>query len=124
MNSSANCNSSAENALREFTKLEKVTIPERLPKANSLADVSEYSNFALRSLARDSDLNEIIFGVPMDSLFFTDKERLADTFDSPNEHNYDSVHPKGRLGRKLYNYCLITTVRMAGLTTKGHMVEN
>ena len=50
--SSENCISIAEEALRVFPMLEKVLIHERLPRADSLADLSEYSNFARVSLLK------------------------------------------------------------------------
>ena len=42
--SSKNCIKIAEKALEQFPMLEKVIIPERLPRADHLADLSAYSN--------------------------------------------------------------------------------
>ena len=66
----------AEKALRQFTKLEKVIIPERFPRADHLSDFSEYSKFALRSLAEKSELSKRIVVVPKESLYFTAEEEM------------------------------------------------
>ena len=55
--SSENCIKLAEEVLKRFSKLEKVIIHERLPRADYLSDLSEYSNFALRSLSEKSQLS-------------------------------------------------------------------
>ena len=40
--SSENCIQIAERVLKEFSTLEKVVIPERLPRADHLSDLSEF----------------------------------------------------------------------------------
>ena len=101
--SSEICIAIAEKALRQFTKLEKVIIPERLPRADHLSDLSEYSNFALRSLAEKSELSKRIVVVPMESLYFTTEEEMSKVFGSPFTSSFDGIHPKGKIGSRLYN---------------------
>ena len=121
--SSENCIAIAEKALRQFTKLEKVIIPERLPRADHLSDLSEYSNFALRSLAEKSELSKRIVVVPMESLYFTTEEEMSKIFGSPFTSSFDGIHPKGKIGSRLYNKCLISAFRTAGITAPRRRVE-
>ena len=121
--SSKNCISIAEKALREFPKLEKVIITERLPRADHLSDLSEYSNFALRQLAEKSDLSKRIVVAPMESMYFTTEEELTKIFGSPYSSNFDGIHPKGKHGRKLYNNSLISALRTAGVSTASERVQ-
>ena len=116
--SSENCINIAERMLKHFPKLEKVVITERLPRADYLSDLSEYSNFALKSLAEKSQLNSRIVVVPMENMYYTTEEEIEDIFGSPSSYHYDGIHPRGRLGGKLYNDCLIAAVRTAGITTR------
>ena len=115
--SSENCIKIAEEVLKSFSKLEKVVIHERLPRADYLSDLSEYSNFALRSLAEKSQLSSRIVVVPMDEMHYTTEEEMVDIFGSVFSHNFDGIHPKGRLGGQRYNKCLIAAVRRAGIAT-------
>ena len=116
--SSENCIKIAERALKEFPKLEKVIIPERLPRADNLSDLSEFSNFALRSLADKSPLKSRIVVIPMECLFFTTDEEMEDIFGSTSSPGFDGVHPKGRIGSQLYNDCLIAAITTAGIATR------
>ena len=50
----------------------------------------------------------------MEEMHFTTEEEVEDIFGS---HNFNGIHPKGRLGRQLYNDCLIAAVRTAGIAT-------
>ena len=113
--SAENCIAIAERMLKQFPKLEKVVIAERLPRADYLSDLSEYSNFALRSLAERSQLNSRIVVVPMENMHYTSEEEMEEIFGSASSYDFDGIHPKGRLGRKLYNDCLIAAVRTAGI---------
>ena len=101
--------------LQKFPTLEKVVIPERLPRADYLSDLSEYSNFALRSLAEKSQLSSRIVVVPMEDMYFTTDQEMEDIFGSPSSYDFDGIHPKGRLGGQLYNDCLIAAIRAAGM---------
>ena len=122
--SSKNCIDIAEKALRKFPKLEKVIIPERLPRADHLSDLSEYSNFALRTLAEKSTLSSRILVVPMEALHYTTHERMVSIFGSTNSHNFDGIHLNGKLGSRLYNDCLISAVRAAGIYTPRVLVQS
>ena len=121
--SSENCIKIAEKALEKFPMLEKVIIPERMPRADHLSELSEYANFALKSLAEKSDLSNRITIAPMELLYFTDEQEMANIFGSPSARKFDGIHPKGKLGRRLYNDCLITAVRMAGIAPAREVVE-
>ena len=66
--SSENCIATAEKALKEFPRLEKVVIFEQLPRVDNFSELSEYSNFALRVLAEKSELCKRIIVCPMESL--------------------------------------------------------
>ena len=116
--SSENCNMIAERALKEFPMLEKVIIPDRLARADNLSELSEFSNFALRSLAEKSQLKSRIVVVQMEILHFTTDEEMEDIFGSTSAPRFDGVHPKGRLGGQLYNDCLIAAITTAGIATR------
>ena len=113
--SSENCIAISEQALKDFPKLEKVIIHERFPRSDHLADLSEYSNFALSSLADKSVLKNRISVVPMTELHFTTEERMIDIFGSPTSRPYDGIHLRSKLGSLLYNKCLISAIRTAGI---------
>ena len=121
--SSENCIKIAEKALREYPRLEKVVIPERLPRADHLSDLSEYANFALRTLADKSKLRRRIVVAPMESLYFRTEEEMAKIFGSPNSDMFDGIHPKGKLGKKLYNACLISAIKLAGIAPVRESVQ-
>ena len=121
--SSENCITIAENALKNFPTLEKVIIPERLPRADHLSEISEYSNFALRTLVEKSPLNRRIQVVPMEALHFNTDRRLSEIFGSPYSNSFDGIHPKGKLGSRLYNKCLISALRTAGISNPRERVE-
>ena len=106
-----------------FPMLEKVIIPERLPRADHLADLSEYANFALRTLAEKSEFSRRIVVAPMESLYFNTDEELSKVFGSPYSGAFDGIHPKGKLGRKLYNNCLISAIRTAGIAAVRERVQ-
>ena len=112
----------AEKALKEFPSLEKVVIPERLPRTDNKSDLSEFSNFALRSLAKKSNLISRIVVVQMESLHFSTEEEIEDIFGPPSSPDFDGIHPRGRLGAHLYNECLIAAVRTAGIYTRRERV--
>ena len=116
--SSENCINIAEEVLQKFAKLEKVIINERLPRADFLSDLSEYANFALRSLAEKSPLSSRIIVVPMEGMHYTTEEDMEDIFGSTSSYNFDGIHPKGRLGGQVYNDCLIAAVRTAGIVSR------
>ena len=117
--SSENCIAIAERALKEFPLLEKVVIPERLPRADYLSDLSEFSNFVLRSLAEKSKMKARIVVAPMKAMYYTNDKELEDIFTSPTSR-FDGIHPKGRLSSKLYNECLISAIRKADIGTHRH----
>ena len=113
--SSENCIAIAKQALKDFPKLEKVIIHERLPRSDHLADLSEYANFALSSLAEKSVLKNRISVVPMTELHYTTEEKMTEIFGSPTSRHYDGIHLRGKLGSQLYNKCLISAIRTAGI---------
>ena len=53
----------------------------------------------------------------MEDMHYNTEEEIEDIFGSASSHNFDGIHPKGRLGRQLYNDCLIAAVRTAGIAT-------
>ena len=118
--SSVNCIKIGEKSLRKFQKLEKVVTPERLPRADHL---SEYSNFALRSLAEKSKLTRMIVVAPMESQYFNTEEELSKIFGSPYSSSYDGIHPKGNLGSRLYNKSLISAIKTAGISPARERVQ-
>ena len=83
-----------------------------------LSDLSEYSNFALRSLAEKSPLSSRIIVVPMEDMHYTTDEDIEDTFGATSSYSFDGIHPKGRLGGQRYNDCLIAAVRTAGIASR------
>ena len=121
--SSENCVVIAEKALQQFPNLEKVIITERLPRADHLSDLSEYSNFALKTLAEQSRLSNRIQVIPMESLFYNTHDRMVSIFGSPNVSKYDGIHLYGKQGSHLYNECLISAVRSAGISNKQNQIQ-
>ena len=113
----------AEKALMEFPKLEKVIITERLPRADYLSDLSEYSNFALRTLAEQSSLSERIQIIPMESLYYNSHEEMTSIFGSPSSHKFDGIHLYGKHGSRLYNDCQRSAVRTAGIYNKQNSMQ-
>ena len=107
----------------EFPKLEKVIITERLPRADYLSDLSEYSNFALRTLAEQSSLSERIQIIPMESLYYNSHEEMTSIFGSPSSHKFDGIHHYGKHGSRLYNDCLRSAVRTAGIYNKHNSMQ-
>ena len=98
-------------------------ITERLPRADNFSDLSEYSNFALRTLVEKSPMNRRIKVVPMEPMQFTTDRRLSEIFGSPSSSNFDGIHPKGKLGRRLYNNCLISALKTAGISNHRERME-
>ena len=121
--SSQNCITLAEKTLMKFPTLETVLITERMPRADHLSDLSEYSNFALRTLVEKSPLYRRIKVVPMESMHFSTDKRMSEIFGSPNSSSFDGIHPKGKLGSRLYNDCLISAIKTAGISNPRERVE-
>ena len=113
--SSENCIRVADITLKEFPMLEKVVITEHLPRADALSDLSEFSNFVLRSLVEKSKLKSRIIVAPMDYLQYTNDNEIEDIFGSTSSPAFDGVYLKGRLGGQLYNDCLVAAVRSADI---------
>jgi hypothetical protein len=42
---------------------------------------------------------------------------MVEIFGSPNSYGYDGIHLRGKLGSQLYNECLISAIRTAGIET-------
>ena len=100
-----------------------MVIPERLPRADYLSDLSEFSNFTLRTLAEKSALSSRITVIPMDSLQYSTHNRMVAIFGSENSYNVDGIHLNGMLGSHLYNKCLISAVRAVGFYTPRETVQ-
>ena len=98
-------------------------ILERLPRADDLADLSEYANFALRVLAEKSKLKNRIFVSTMQSLNFSNDDELKDIFGHPNSRSFDGIHPRGKHGRRLLNESIITAFKQAGMTASRQVEQ-
>ena len=51
----------------------------------------------------------------MTALHFSTEDRMVEIFGSPNSKPYDGIHLRGELGSLLYNKCLISAIRTAGI---------
>ena len=98
-------------------------ILERLPRADDLADLSEYANFALRVLAEKSKLKNRIFVSTMQSLNFSNDDEMKDIFGHPNSRSFDGIHPRGKHGRRLLNESIITAFKQAGMTASRQVEQ-
>jgi hypothetical protein len=122
--SSYNTLAVAENALREFTSLEKVIILERLPRADNdrLSELSLHSNNVLHQAAESSEFRDRISVRRHTSFRFDTEEKIVDIFGHYSSPRYDGIHLVGKLGRQLYTDSVLTAVRTAGIsdwTTQG-----
>ena len=88
-----------------------------------MSDLSEYANFVLRSLADKSDLSKRIVVTPMEPLYYNSEKEMSQIFGPPHSASFDGIHPKGKLGKKLYNNCLISAIRMAGIAPVREVVQ-
>ena len=52
----------------------------------------------------------------MTALHFTTDEEMEDIFGSPTL--FDGIHLKGQLGYQLYNECLISAIKTAGISAQ------
>ena len=114
---------SVEKALAESPGLEKAVIVELPPRADSwrLAELTEFSNFALRGAVEKSALSSKITLASLDSLYNHSNEKIFGRRNSRN-YKYDGVHLRGKLGAKLYTESILTAVRAAGLAS-SHVVN-
>ena len=51
----------------------------------------------------------------MTDLHYTSDDRMVEIFGSPNYKPYDGIHLRGKLGSLLYNKCLISAIKTAGI---------
>ena len=54
----------------------------------------------------------------MTALHFTTDEEMEDIFGSPTSPSFDGIHLKGQLGYQLYNECLISAIKAAGISAQ------
>ena len=59
----------------------------------------------------------------MESLYYTTEEDISRIFGSPHSAKFDGIHPKGKFGPRLYNKCLISAIRTAGITPDRERVQ-
>ena len=52
-----------------------------------------------------------------------DDEKMNSIFGFPNSRKFDVNHPRGKLGSWLYNECLISAIRQAGIGSTRVRVE-
>ena len=107
-----------EKALARSTGLEKAVIVELPPRADSwrLAELTEFSNFALRGAVEKSALSHKITLATLDTLYNHSNEKIFGHRNSRN-YKYDGVHLRGKLGAKLYTESIMSAVRAAGLAS-------
>ena len=107
-----------EKALAESPRLEKAVIVELPPRADSwrLAELTEFSNFALRGAVEKSALSNRITIATLDSLYEHSDSKI---FGHPNsnKYKYDGIHLRGKVAAKLYTESILTAVRAAGLAS-------
>ena len=82
-------------------------------KLHRLADLTEFSNFALKAAVKKSTLKSQISLASLDS-FYNYSEQ--DLFGSPNSPFYDGIHMGGRHGGQAHTNCIVTAVAAAGLS--------
>ena len=54
----------------------------------------------------------------MTALHFTTDEEMEDIFGSPTSQSFDGIHLNGQLGYQLYNECLISAIKTAGISAQ------
>jgi hypothetical protein len=113
--SSRNTLAVMEGALRAFPSLEKGVILLRPPRADSLYDLSEHANFALRGMAENSTLNSKITIASMEELHFTTEEKIIQVFGSITSSRSYGIHMDGEQGKQLFTQAIVSGVRSAGL---------
>ena len=101
-----------EKALEDSTTLKTAVIVELPPRADSHrpADLTEFSNFALKAAVEKSALRGQISLASLDTLYSYSEQ---DIFGSPNSPFYDGIHMRGRHGG---TNCIVTAVAAAGLS--------
>ena len=99
-----------EKALEDSTTLKTAVIVELPPRADSHrpADLTEFSNFALKAAVDKSALRGQISFASLDTLYSYSEQ---DIFGSP--FFYDGIHMRGRHGG---TNCIVTAVAAAGLS--------
>ena len=110
--------STVEKALAQSPGLEKAVIVELPPRADSwrLAELTEFSNFALRGAVEKSALSSRITIATLDTLYEHSDAKIFGHKNS-NKYKYDGIHLRGKLGSKLYTECIMSAVRTAGLAS-------
>jgi hypothetical protein len=110
-----------EKALKENPSLEQVTVLERLPRDDSLSDVSEYSNFVLRQLAEQHSMaDRIVVGSHMELL----GNAFTQVMGSPSSTSYDGVHLEGPKGRQYYLDMIVQAVQQGWERVKFSQSES
>ena len=105
-----------EEALRKTPTLEKVLIVEQPPRVDSpkLAELTDLSNFVLRTAAEKSHFSEKISIVTLDALYeYSEK----DIYGSPNSSRYDGIHMRGKHGHRIFTNCILTAIKATGTSS-------
>ena len=103
-----------EKAIANSESLEKAVIVELPPRADSkiLQELTEFTNFTLRSLVENSKLNKQINIASLDPLYAHSE---YDIFGSPSARQSDGIHMRGKFGKKVYTESILTALMSAGL---------
>ena len=54
----------------------------------------------------------------MTALHFTTDEEMEEIFGSPTSQSFDGIHLNGQSGYRLYNQCLISAIKTAGISAQ------
>ena len=103
-----------EKAIANSEYLEKAVIVELPPRADSkrLQELTEFTNFTLRSLVENSKLNKQITIASLDPIY---EYSEYDIFGSPSARQNDGIHMRGKFGKKAYTESILTALMSAGL---------
>jgi hypothetical protein len=112
--SSINTVAAVEAALRDFPSLKSAIIVERLPRTDSMADISEFSNFALRGLVDKSALHDRMSVLSLNSIIPSSQVMEDDMYGSSFLPNYDGIHLRGKAGTKLFTRSIVEGLRSVG----------
>ena len=103
-----------EKAIDNSESLEKVVLVELPPRADSkrLQQLTEFTNFTLRSLVENSKFSKHITIASLDPLY---EHSEYDIFGSPSTRQNNGIHMRGKFGKTAYTQCILTALMSAGL---------
>ena len=104
----------ADRATREYPNINKVVILALPPRLDSLSEISEKANNALKEEVKKYNNDKICVVEPNIALQGLTKENV---FGSKSERN-DGVHMNGKHGKEAYTNSIINALKSSGIANK------